>query len=177
MCKMCDKIGRRKHKGIGMMSKEEMTDAFVDGIINVLAAGGGAVAAQELGVVATAPLANMLPASMQPYAGDIIDGIKVAGGIAVIMFVKGESAKYLRPIAVGIAAQGALNLANSFGLAGPQYVRIGGPDNRMYALAGNRRGPTFVAGPDNRMYALAGKNPKMGASVPAGASTFRMNGL
>ena len=149
------KIGMKKRKKhhIGALDSEKLMSGLLDGVLG----GSGAIAAQEFGAVVT----PLIPTSMlsAATAGEAVDVAKIALGCLLPALVPGEYHEHAKAVGIGFAAQGALNLFNTL-MATPTYVRVGGADNRMYALAGA----------DNRMYALAGG--KKYGSVPKTLSTY-----
>lgn len=135
MCSCQSKISGMKFNSKSLIS------SLVDGALGV----GGAVLGQEVG--------RMVPATVD---STIVDAGKIVLGCLAPAFIKGKSQNFVRSIGIGLAAQGGLNLVNAFVLKPTGYTRIGGADNRAYALAGA----------DNRAYALRG------GSVPSTKSTY-----
>jgi hypothetical protein len=158
MCGCSNKIGmkRRKHR-IGAINSDALMSGVLDGVLG----GTGAIAAQEFGAIVT----PMIPATMLApgTAGELVDAAKIVLGCVLPAMVPGEYHEHAKAIGIGFAAQGGLNLFNTL-MATPTYVRVGGADNRMYALAGA----------DNRMYALAGgrRYRVAGYSTPQTRSTY-----
>ncbi len=161
MCYTCSKIGKmkkRKHR-VGMLDGKSAMSGLLDGVLG----GVGAIGAQEVGAM----IMPMIPATTlsADTAGEVVDVLKIAAGCLLPAMVGGEYHEHAKALGIGFAAQGSLNLFNKL-TANPTYVRVGGADNRSYALAGA----------DNRSYALAGGYRRPG-SGPVTRSTFQTTGL
>jgi hypothetical protein len=101
-----------------------LTSSLVDGALGI----GGAVIGQEVGA--------LLPASVDPMYADIG---KVVIGCFAPAFIKGKAQSYAKSIGIGLAAQGGLNLVNTYLLndAAPAATqRVAGYPINSNALGG-----------------------------------------
>ncbi len=122
------KSGGRKHRRHRMGALTGMGSTIVDCALGV----GGAVAAQEIG--------SFIPASTtMPWLSSAVDAAKIVlPAVVVSMMASGSTKEKARAIAIGMAAQGGLNLANVYVFNKPT-ARIGYPINAN-GLSGQRTG-------------------------------------